>query len=67
MQKLSKKISDLHLLVEVIGPAPSFKEKQNDKYNFQLIIKSKKREHLTTIIRHLPAKIDYDIDPINLL
>ncbi len=67
MQKLSKKINDLHLLVEVIGPAPSFKEKQNGKYNFQLIVKSKKREHLTTIIKHLPAKIDYDIDPTNLL
>jgi primosomal protein N' len=60
-------IESLPLSVKVIGPAPSFREKQNDLYYWQLIIKSKKRDQLTAIIKQLPNQINYDIDPNNLL
>lgn len=53
--------------VEIIGPAPSFLEKTNDRYNWQLVVKSKKRTTLIDIIRTLPKNCSYDIDPTNLL
>jgi len=53
--------------VQVIGPAPSFLEKTNNRYNWQLVVKSKKRTTLIDIIRTLPQNCSYDIDPTNLL
>jgi primosomal protein N' (replication factor Y) len=67
INKLNTLIRDLPLVIDVVGPSPSFKHKQNDKYYWQLIIKAKKREHLTSVIGHLPANFSYDIDPTNLL
>lgn len=67
INKLHTLISNLHLEIEIVGPSPSFKHKQNDNYYWQLIIKAKNRGDLTAIINNLPAKISYDIDPTNLL
>ncbi len=60
-------ITSLPLSIEIIGPTPSFKEKQNDTYYWQIIVKAKKRDQLTAIINQLPSQISYDIDPNNLL
>jgi primosomal protein N' (replication factor Y) (superfamily II helicase) len=49
------------------GPAPSFHERQENKFAWQLIIKATRRNHLTAIIKNLPSGWQYDIDPINLL
>lgn len=54
-----------HVLVE--GPAASFYEKRQNKYQWQLIVKSKNRKELTEIVKELPANWSYDIDPLNLL
>ncbi len=67
IRKLNKLILDLPLSIEIIGPSPSFKQKQNDMYFWQLVVKTKKREHLTTIVNTLPGQFSYDLDPINLL
>lgn len=55
----------LHILID--GPAPAFHEKIQNKYVWQLIIKSKNRDELLKVIDLLPNDWSYDIDPINLL
>lgn len=54
-----------NILIE--GPAPAFHEKVQNKYAWQLIIKSKHRGQLTEIIKQLPSGWTHDIDPMNLL
>ncbi len=51
----------------VVGPSPAFYEKQQGKYEWQLIIKSKNRKLLLNTIDNLPPNWSYDIDPISLL
>jgi len=47
---------------------PSFHAKTGDKFEWQLIIKSKQRPALLKVIQALPKSgWSYDIDPINLL
>lgn len=53
--------------VEVIGPSPALLEKKNDKWYWQIVIKSSKRSRLTDIIKTLPKTCTYDLDPSNLL
>ena len=53
--------------VRVEGPAPSFYEKLQGKYQWQLIVKATERSELLKIIEHLPANWSYDIDPADLL
>jgi primosomal protein N' (replication factor Y) (superfamily II helicase) len=59
------KTSGLPILVE--GPAPSFHEKSQQGYEWQLIIKAKQRPALLKVIAALPANWHHDIDPMNLL
>lgn len=63
----AKKLADLRIPAEVIGPAPAFAEKTRGHYTWQLVIKARQRPTLTTIIQALPANWNYDIDPSNLL
>lgn len=67
LRNLHTFITKLPLSVNIIGPSPSFKEKQNNSYYWQMIIKAKKRDQLIHIINQLPANVSYDIDPSNLL
>ncbi|HMH30924.1 MAG TPA: primosomal protein N' [Methylomirabilota bacterium] len=53
--------------VRVEGPAPSFYERLQNKYQWQLVVKAKDRAELLKIIRNLPANWSYDIDPMDLL
>ena len=54
--------------VSVLGPTPSFYERQRDTYRWQITIKSAKRGRLLAIIDSLPPKgWQYDIDPASLL
>lgn len=57
--------SGLEFVIE--GPAPAFHEKVQNKYAWQLIIKSKRRSELLKAIELLPKDWSYDIDPVNLL
>lgn len=65
--KLKAHIESLPLQAQVVGPAPRFNEKVRGLFNWQLIIKSKRRTDLIKIIKSLPSNWNYDIDPINLL
>jgi primosomal protein N' (replication factor Y) len=67
-QKLRKTITDFKLPLEINEPTPSFYERSHGKYNWQIIIKAKRRTYLTEAISKLPkGDFSYDIDPINLL
>jgi primosomal protein N' (replication factor Y) len=70
-QKAADKVAeDLYkkgFSVIIEGPAPAFHEKLNDKYVWQLVIKSKQRSELLQVTKALPRDWSFDIDPINLL
>lgn len=53
--------------VRVEGPAPSFYERLQGKYQWQLVVKATKRGELLKVIAALPAGWSYDIDPLDLL
>ncbi len=59
------KASDIRILIE--GPAPAFHEKVQNKFQWQLVVKSKDRDELKKVITLLPSGWSYDIDPTNLL
>lgn len=53
--------------VKVEGPAPSFHERFQGKYQWQLIVKATDRSELLKVITTLPPNWSYDIDPVDLL
>lgn len=54
--------------VEILGPSPSFYERQHDTYRWQLILKSAKRTELVAALKHLPAvHWQSELDPQSLL
>ena len=55
------------LAVEIIGPTPSFYGRRGKYFYWQLVVKSKQREHLTKLAREVPADWTVDLDPANLL
>ncbi|HEY5442439.1 MAG TPA: primosomal protein N' [Candidatus Saccharimonadales bacterium] len=57
--------SGAHVRVE--GPAPSFYERLQNKYQWQLVIKARQRAELLKIIDRLPSGWSYDLDPLDLL
>lgn len=67
IEKIAQEISIKHPEVQVIGPAPSLINKRNNKYFWQIIVKSKNRLDLLNIINGLPKNCSFDLDPINLL
>ena len=66
-QELANKLHSTHQKILIEGPTPGFHEKSQNKFAWQLIIKTKERSKLTQIIRSLPSGWSYDIDPMNLL
>jgi primosomal protein N' (replication factor Y) len=64
-------IKDLALPLLVEGPMPSFHARIENKFEWQLIVKSKQRAALLRIIALLKSDAksgwNYDIDPVNLL
>lgn len=53
--------------VRVEGPAPSFYERLQGKYQWQLVVKAQDRSVLLSVINNLPAGWSYDLDPMDLL
>lgn len=66
-KKIIESIDNLNIKVDISGPAPRFNEQAMGKINWQIIVKSTKRSELLKIVEALPANVNYDIDPINLL
>lgn len=54
--------------VEILGPTPSFYERQHDTYRWQLVLKSKKRADLVDTLQYIPpTHWQYELDPVSLL
>jgi len=66
-QDLARQLQSSNKQIVIEGPTPSFHEKVQNKFVWQLIIKAKRRADLTVIIQELPSGWSYDIDPMNLL
>ncbi len=64
---LKKLLISQKLPVEVIGPTPSFYARRGRYYYWQLVVKSKQRQHLTKLAKLVPADWQVDLDPIDLL
>ena len=65
-QKGLQSLSDLGG-ISLLGPSPSYYEKSNDMYTWQIIAKSYKRSKLTEAAKLLPNDWLIDIDPVSLL
>jgi primosomal protein N' (replication factor Y) len=65
--KLKSDIEHSGARVRVEGPAPSFYERFQNKFQWQLIIKAQGRAELLQVITKLPANVSYDLDPMDLL
>jgi primosomal protein N' (replication factor Y) len=54
--------------VTILGPTPSFYERQHDTYRWQLVLKSPSREHLIDALQFVPTTHwQFDLDPTSLL
>lgn len=53
--------------IKIIGPTPSFIERRNNTYNWQIIVKAKNRQVLTSLAESMPIKCTINLDPSNLL
>lgn len=66
-EALKSHILSVNPRVLVEGPAPSFYEKVQGRYQWQLVVKAKDRAELLQIIADLPSGVSYDLDPMDLL
>ena len=66
-ETLKKQLASHGLPVEIIGPTPSFYARRGDLYSYQLVLKSKDRQHLVELARAVPANWTINLDPSNLL
>ena len=65
--QLKEQIKQEGYRVRVEGPAPSFYERLQSKYQWQLVVKAGDCGQLLSIIEHLPSGWSYDLDPLDLL
>jgi primosomal protein N' (replication factor Y) len=64
------KVHLLNLIPDLVieGPAPSFHEKIEGQYQWQIVVKARKRSDLLLALKNPPkGNFSYNIDPINLL
>lgn len=66
-QRLKSKLLEQKLPVEIIGPTPNFFGKRGSNYYYQLVVKSKQREHLLKLAASAPADWTVNLDPQDLL
>lgn len=65
-QKTIIELSKISGLI-ILGPSPSYYEKSNDYYNWQIILKTKRRSLLVYAASVVPNEFIIDIDPTSLL
>jgi primosomal protein N' (replication factor Y) len=68
-QKIAKELClKINKNVRILGPTPSFYERQNGVYRWQLVLKSPKREYLIEALRQIPTTHwQFELDPTSLL
>ncbi|MGI9027916.1 MAG: replication restart helicase PriA [Candidatus Saccharimonadales bacterium] len=65
--QIMKFLSESGEPIKVSGPTPSFIEKNNNTWTWQIIVKAKQRTALTRLARSIPIKCIINLDPSNLL
>ncbi|HET7528624.1 MAG TPA: hypothetical protein VFJ84_00125, partial [Candidatus Saccharimonadales bacterium] len=65
--KLKDELAAQGLPVEIIGPTPSFYARRGKYLYYQLVCKSKERDHLVALARIVPPDWQIDLDPADLL
>jgi primosomal protein N' (replication factor Y) len=53
--------------VEIIGPTPAFYARRGKYFYYQLVAKSKDRDHLVALAKQVPHDWQIDLDPADLL
>ncbi len=53
--------------VEINGPAPAFYARRGTNYYWQIVVKSKNRDHLVELAKLVPSDWTIDLDPADLL
>jgi primosomal protein N' (replication factor Y) len=66
-QKLASQLRKTHPDLEIFGPTPAFYERLGGAYRWQIVLKSKIRKQLVSIVKTLPPGWQADLDPISLL
>jgi primosomal protein N' (replication factor Y) len=66
-EKLAKELLEQKLPVEIVGPTPAFYGRRGRYYYWQIVIKSKQRDHLLKLAEVVPANWTIDLDPMDLL
>jgi primosomal protein N' (replication factor Y) len=66
-KELTAQSASQRMPVEIVGPTPSFYGRRGRYYYWQLVIKSKQRDHLLKLTELVPANWTIDLDPIDLL
>jgi primosomal protein N' (replication factor Y) len=66
-ERLKDELIAQGLPVEVIGPTPAFYARRGKYFYYQLVCKSKEREHLLALAKTAPADWQIDLDPADLL
>lgn len=67
-KKLAQALRSEYPNLEILGPTPAFHERLGGNYRWQLLIKSKQRNELVSIVQgRVPAGWQADLDPASLL
>jgi len=66
-EKLKDELIAQGLPVEVIGPTPAFYARRGKYFYYQLVCKSKDRDHLLELSKIVPHDWQIDLDPADLL
>jgi primosomal protein N' (replication factor Y) len=66
-EKLKGELVAAGLPVEIIGPTPAFYARRGKYLYYQLVTKSKDRDHLLQLVKLVPADWQIDLDPADLL
>lgn len=67
LNQLKHTIQHEHPAVQILGPAPAYKEKIGGKFRWRIIVKAHRRTALVTIARAVPSPCRFDIDPARML
>jgi len=66
-ERLKSQLATQGLPVEIIGPTPAFYARRGKYYYYQLVAKSKDRDHLLALAKTVPSDWQIDLDPADLL
>jgi primosomal protein N' (replication factor Y) len=65
--RLKKQLAAQKLPAEIIGPVACFYSRRGKYYYWQIVLKSKQRQHLLELAKLVPQDWSINLDPINLL